>query len=69
MRYLGYGYLIPEILITGIFFMISLRTIWGDERYPYFEWFIHLMELLLMILVMTNDLHHLVYKPDIPLSR
>lgn len=27
MRYLGYGYLIPEILITGIFFMISLRTI------------------------------------------
>ncbi len=61
-RYIWYGYHISYILIPLIFF---ISTLWVDKtdgkKYVHLTGLFMFIAVLLMILVMTNELHHLAF--------
>ena len=68
-RYAVYAYWIPQMLIPALFLMTCIRIRHGrlEEKRRY-ERLLLLPAALLSLLVMTNDLHSLVYVPRIGLS-
>ena len=60
-RYSWYGYYIPLILIPTLFLMSSCCFL-RQERYAR-EWLFFLPSCLLVLMVLTNDLHHMVFVP------
>ncbi|MCR4642327.1 MAG: hypothetical protein K5697_09895 [Lachnospiraceae bacterium] len=68
LRYAWYCYYLPQTLIPGLFLMVCIRTgklrkeRWGDERILLFP------AGILAFLVLTNDLHHLIFVPHVAIS-
>ncbi len=63
-RYAVYAYWIPQMLIPALFLISCIRIRRGrTEREKWNENLILIPSLILAILVMTNDLHALVYVP------
>ncbi|MBQ1390667.1 MAG: hypothetical protein IIY82_02870 [Firmicutes bacterium] len=69
-RYAVYAYWIPQMLIPALFLMTCICTRRGRERQDkHLERLLLIPAALLALLVMTNDLHTLVYKPKIDLHQ
>lgn len=68
-RYIEYLYLIPTILIPTLFLMASICISRGEDiNDKGREKLLLIPSILLCFLVITNDLHTLVYIPRVPLS-
>ena len=67
MRYGGYAYWIPQMLIPAFFLMTCIR-IRNRNRGRVGEALLLIPAVLLSLTVMTNDLHTLVYVPKIALA-
>ena len=69
MRYIVYAYWIPQLLIPALFLMTCIRIRRGtDKQADRKARCLLLPAALLALIVMTNDLHALVYVPKIGLS-
>ena len=62
-RYLVYAYWIPQTLTPTLFLMSCFRIRRGDRPGRRYERLLLIPAVILSLLVMTNDLHQLVYKP------
>ncbi|MCR5796141.1 MAG: hypothetical protein K6G61_12440 [Solobacterium sp.] len=67
MRYAVYAYWIPQILIPALFLMTCIR-IRHSGKESRKDNLVLIPAALLVLLAMTNDLHSLVYVPNVPLS-
>ena len=68
-RYAVYAYWIPQIIIPTLFLMTCIRIRRGEDAKGRFnEQLLLIPALALVITVMTNDLHSLVYSPKVSLS-
>ena len=68
-RYAIYAYWIPQMLIPALFLITCIRIRYGStETEKWKENLILIPSVILVILVMTNDLHTLVYVPRNGLS-
>ncbi|MCQ2432595.1 MAG: hypothetical protein MJ175_08335 [Clostridia bacterium] len=62
-RYFWYGYYIPVILVPVLFLFVVLHLHLQEGEKPGWYWlFMLIPSLLLIFLVMTNDLHQLVFR-------
>ncbi len=78
MRYLVYAYYIPIALVPALFLAVCIRIRYGKTGTVIAgkdssagregEHLVLLPALILSALFLTNDLHHLVYIPDVPIS-
>ena len=69
IRYAVYAYWIPQILIPTLFLITCIRIRRGEHRDgKWNEILLLIPAILLSLLVLTNDLHRLVYDPKIDLS-
>ncbi len=69
MRYAVYAYWIPQMLIPALFLMTCIRIRRaGQEKRKRYEDLILIPAGIPTLLAMTNDLHSLVYVPQIALS-
>ena len=70
MRYAVYAYWIPQMLIPALFLMTCIRIVrrGGQAKGKQKERLLLIPAALLALLVMTSDLHPLVYIPRVPLS-
>ena len=69
LRYTAYAYWIPQTLIPALFLMTCICIVRGmDKQADRKERWLLLPAGLLALIVMTNDLHRLVYVPKIDLS-
>jgi len=69
MRYVGYAYWIPQMLIPALFLMacICIRRRKQEDGIRW-EGLLLIPAVMLAMTVMTNDLHFLIYNPKIDLS-
>ena len=68
-RHAVYAYWIPQILIPTLFLMTCIRIRRGERRDgKWKESLLLIPAMLLSLMVLTNDLHKLVYHPQIDLS-
>ena len=69
IRYAVYAYWIPQILIPTLFLITCIRIRRGEHAGgKWNEILLLIPAILLSLLVLTNDLHRLVYDPKIDLS-
>lgn len=68
MRYAIYLYFVPMTLIPTLFLMTCLRILRGNRTGRWNEALLLIPQGLLTLLVLTNDLHGLVYAPRVALS-
>ena len=69
IRYSVYAYWLPWLLIPTLLLMSAIRILRGGERNGQrHEILVLIPALCLCLLVMTNDLHKLVYRPRVPLA-
>ncbi|MBQ6602256.1 MAG: hypothetical protein IKG08_00140 [Eubacterium sp.] len=67
-RYAVYGYWVPQMIVPALFLMICICVRRGEDgKRKVNEMLILLPAIALSVLVMTNDLHGLVYTPSVPL--
>lgn len=64
-RYCWYAYNIPLMLGTTLFMMTALRIRRQGKRGRFDERWLFFPALLLALLVLTNDLHQLAYRPEL----
>lgn len=68
-RYAVYAYWIPQVMVPALFLMTNIRIWRGEHEKPKFDERLLLIPACgLSLLVMTNDLHGIVYLPKIDLS-
>lgn len=68
-RYAVYAYWVPQMLIPTLFLMTCLRIRRGEsETSRWSEAFLLIPACLLSVMALTNDLHALVYAPQVPLA-
>ena len=68
LRYLVYAYWIPQMLIPALFLMTCIRIRRGERKSgKHWEALLLIPASALALAVMTNDLHFLVYHPQIEL--
>ncbi len=68
MRYLVYLFFVPMVMIPTLFLMSCLRIRRGDHMGRRDEVLLLIPSGLLSLTALTNDLHFLVYQPNIDLS-
>ena len=69
-RYAVYSYWIPQMLIPALFLMVCICISSGElVNRKWDEKLLLIPGILLSLLVLTNDLHGLVYKPKIELTQ
>lgn len=69
-RYAVYAYWPPQMLIPALFLMTCIRIRRGEqEKAAWNERLLLIPAAALSLLVITNDLHRLVYAPLVPLDR
>lgn len=61
-RYLWYAYYIPLLMISQLYFSMSLMLNKSSEKKPVFSHICEVVSFLLIGVVLTNDLHQLVFK-------
>ena len=70
IRYAVYAYWIPQMLIPALFLMTYIRIRRGERKERKWNEDLFLIPaILLSLLVLTNDLHRLVYVPETDLSQ
>ncbi|MBR6187297.1 MAG: hypothetical protein IKQ41_13690 [Clostridia bacterium] len=70
VRYAAYTYWAPQMLIPTLFLMTCIRIRRGErEKKTWNERLLLIPAAALSVLVMTNDLHRLVYQPGMDLSQ
>lgn len=70
MRYAVYAYWIPQMLIPALFLMTCIRIRrGGQEKREWNESLLLIPAAALSLMVMTNDLHQLVYIPKVELAQ
>ncbi|MBO4628184.1 MAG: hypothetical protein J5645_09435 [Lachnospiraceae bacterium] len=70
VRYLGYLYNVPMILIPAMFLMTAICIRRGNRGKGYREERkIMVPALVLVFLVLTNDIHYACYAPKVPMSQ
>ncbi len=63
-RFSKYVYWIPQTVNPALFLMACVRICrYGQDRKRWDEWLLLIPAALLSVMVLTNDLHHLVYRP------
>ena len=68
-RYAVYAYWIPQVMIPTLYLMTCIRIHRGEQgRETHREMLLLIPAIALSLMVMTNDLHGLVYSPKIELS-
>ena len=69
-RYAVYSYWIPQMLIPALFLMVCICISSGEQvNRKWNEKLLLIPGILLSLLVLTNDMHGLVYKPKIELTQ
>ncbi|MBO4653654.1 MAG: hypothetical protein J5649_10105 [Lachnospiraceae bacterium] len=63
MRYAWYIFYVPMILIPTLFLMVCIRIARGEKSSVIDERFLTIPAGLLSLIIATNDLHRLVFKP------
>ena len=68
-RYAVYAYWVPQMLIPSLFLMTCLSIRRSGQKTPAVRRYLPLLPgTILALLAMTNDLHGLVYRPQVDLS-
>lgn len=69
VRYLGYAYWTPQMLIPALFLCLSLRIRQGrGGRSPWSPALALIPGTVFALLAWTSDLHRLIYRPKVPIS-
>ena len=66
-RYTGYAYFVPEMFITAFFLMTCIRIYFG-KRKNVKEYLFLIPVVIFVVIVLTNDVHNLVYIPKVELN-
>lgn len=69
VRYLGYAYWTPQMLIPALFLRLSLRIRQGGrQRSRRSPALVLIPGAIFALLAWTGDLHRLIYRPNVPIS-
>ena len=63
LRLTWYAYYVPMVLIPVLFLMVCIQIERGEKRAAWDERLLLIPAVLLAVLVVTNDLHHLIFVP------
>lgn len=63
LRLTWYAYYVPMVLIPVLFLMVCIQIERGEMRAAWDERLLLIPAVLLAVLVVTNDLHHLIFVP------
>ena len=68
-RHADYAYWVPELLIPTLFLLTAIRIRRGEQQGgTWREAYLLIPTVLLCLFALTNDLHKIVYIPEIPMS-
>ena len=68
-RYFIYTYRVPQMMIPALFLMICIRIHRGEQPGRWNETLLLIPAVVLSVMVITNDLHNLIYRPSVELSQ